>query len=222
MRNYKIAASLVCANMLNIEAEIREIEKSDIEYIHFDVMDGHFVPRLGLHPEMLVAVHSITQIPIDVHLMISNPEKYIPLFVGADIISVHAESTSHLHYVVKMIKNMGIKAGVTLNHATPLNVLDYIIDDLDQVMLMAINPGIVGHKLIPKALDKISDLKKRFSDRPDLIIEIDGGVTLESAPEMIRRGANMLVCGSSTIFRNDDKFDWHVKNLRDVIDKSLL
>lgn len=218
---YKLAASLICADMLRLEDEIRRLEGGGADFIHFDVMDGSFVPRYGLHPEMLKAIKSISDIPVDVHLMVQNPEPYIPNFIlaGADYIVIHAESTPHLHRALKKIKDKGIRAGVALNHTTPLNYLDYILDDIDLVMLMAINPGIVGHKLIPQAMDKIKDLKRKIKHR-NILIEIDGGVTFESAPKMVQAGANILVCGSSTIFNQDLPSDSQLRKLKVHLDNS--
>lgn len=220
---YKLAASLVCSNMLDLESEIRSLEEGGIDYIHFDVMDGNFVPRLGLHPEMLKSIKSITKIPVDVHLMIDNPDFFIPDFVkaGGDIIVVHAETTKHLHHTIKMIRDMGARAGVALNPGTSLHALDYILDDIDLIMLMAINPGIVGHKLIPRALDKISELKEKLANYPNIIIEVDGGVNPESAPEMIKRGANLLVCGTSMIFKPDIEVGKKLKEVRKALDQKL-
>ena len=215
---FSISASIVCGNMANIAADIKALEQSKVEYIHFDVMDGVFVPRLGLLPEMLTAIGSLTKIPVDVHLMVCDPLPYIEPFckAGADLVSVHAESTPHLDRAIRMIKANGVKAGVALNPATPLHVLDYLY-----VVLMAINPGIVGHKLIPSMMNKISDLKKKLAKNPDIIIEIDGGVSFESASEMVRRGASMLVCGSSTIFRSGEKVEARVTALRKKISADL-
>lgn len=200
---YYLAASLICADTLDLKEQIKLLEKGGADYIHFDVMDGVFVPRYGLHPEMLEAIKSISYIPIDVHMMVANPEPYITEFarVGADIFVVHAESCQHLHRTVKMIKEAGMKPGVALNPATPLSVLDYVIDDLEWIMLMAINPGIVGHKLIPNMIAKIAELKQKIGTRQKPIIAIDGGVTFESAPKMMAAGAKAFVCGSSTIFK---------------------
>ncbi|MCK4386467.1 MAG: ribulose-phosphate 3-epimerase [Candidatus Pacebacteria bacterium] len=222
-KSYKLAASLVCANILNLESEIKKLEKGNIDYIHFDVMDGNFVPRLGLHPEILRAVKTLTKIPVDVHLMIENPEKFIPDFVeaGGDIIVVHAETTKHLHNAIKMIRDRGAKAGVALNIATPLTVLDYLLNDIDLVMLMAINPGILGHKLIPKTMDKIKELKEKLIDYPDIMIEIDGGVNPESAPEMIKNGANLLVCGTSMIFKPEVSLEKKIQEVRNNIDAKI-
>lgn len=223
MSKYALTASLVCADMLNLWSEVKRIEEAGVEYIHIDVMDGHFVPRFWIHPEMVAAVRSITNIPMDVHFMTNNPEPYISSFVKAwaDIITVHPEDNPNLHRTIKMIKDSGAKAGVALNMATPLSVLDYVLDDISLVMLMAINPWIVGHKLIPQAMRKIADLKEKLRDYPDIIIEIDGGVTFESAPEMVASGANLLVCGSSTIFRPEWNLKDKVTELRNTIDVKI-
>jgi len=216
-KKFLLSASLVCADFLNLRADISALEKGGADFIHFDVMDGNFVPRLGLFPEMLKAVKSVTKTPVDVHLMINDPEKYIPDFAaaGADIITIHVESTNHADHAVRMIKKLGLKAGVALNPGTSLHTLDYFLDDIDLVMLMAINPGIVGHKIIEKTFDKIANLKTKLADKPNMLIEIDGGVTFETAPKMMAAGANMLVCGSGTIFRpHEDTIDNKLKALR--------
>lgn len=215
-----LSASLVCADLLNLRSEIVALERGGADYLHFDVMDGSFVPRLGLLPEILKAVKNATKIPLDVHLMINNPEKYIPEFAaaGADIITIHAESTNHADHAVRMIKKLGLKAGVALNPGTPLSALDYLIDDIDLVMLMAINPGIVGHSIIEKVYDKIAHLKTRLTNHPDILIEIDGGVTFDTAPKMVSAGANILVCGSGTIFRpHEDTIDNKLSELRMIL-----
>jgi ribulose-phosphate 3-epimerase len=222
-KKYFLAASLICADPVNIERAVRELEGAGIDYLHFDVMDGLFVPRYGLYPELLKKIKTITKLPTEVHLMVANPEPYLEIFAkaGADIISVHPEGNNHLHRTISLIKELGVKAGLVINPATPLNCLDYIIAELDLVMLMAINPGIVGHGLIPGALNKIDDLKRKLADNPEIIIEIDGGVTQESSADMIKRGAKMLVCGSSTIFKASEKITDKVNELRAVIDSQI-
>lgn len=207
---YNISASLICADILNLESELKKIEEGGCDYIHIDVMDGVYVPRYGMYPEIISAVRRISSLPMDVHLMVIDAEKYVNPFIdaGGTIITVHPEACTHLHRTLAAIKRAGAKSGVSLNHATSLSVLDYVLDDIDLVLLMAINPGIVGHKLIPKALEKMAELKRKISEKyPDIIIEVDGGVTFDSAPKMLKAGANMLVCGSSTIFRPDIPVD---------------
>ena len=222
MKKFEITASLICADILNLEKEVREIEKANIEYIHFDMMDGVFVPRFGLFPEILSSIKKITKIPIDVHLMINDAKKYVPILAksGADMIYVHAENDYHLHYTLKSIRENGSKSGVVLNLATPVSILDYILDDLDYIMLMGINPGIVGHKIIPKIYDKIKDVKEKIKDHPNIKIMIDGGVTPDTAAKMVSCGTDILVGGTSSIFRphegtlkeNVDKFRKKVSN----------
>jgi ribulose-phosphate 3-epimerase len=215
-----LAASVICANTLELNKDIQQLIDGDIDYLHFDVMDGQFVPRLGLFPEMLTDIKKITNIPVDVHLMTLNPERLIPDFVnaGADIIVVHAESTAHLDHSIRLIKKMGCKAGVALNPATSLSILDYILDDIDLVMIMAINPGIVGHKLIPIAMKKIAELDNKLSNHKHIIIAVDGGVSFETAPEMLKQGANMLVCGTSTIFKKEKPISEKIKELRKLLE----
>lgn len=218
-KTFLLSASIICANTLDLKTDIRQLEDGGIDYLHFDVMDGAFVPRLGLFPEMLASIKTITKIPISAHLMIEHPDDFIPIFAnaGADMIIIHAESTRHMDRSIRLIKNAGTKAGVALNPATPLSVLDYVLDDIDLVMLMAINPGIVGHQLIPGTLKKISDIKNKLRDYPNILIEIDGGVTFKSAPDMIKIGANMLVCGSSTIFKPGRPISKKIKELRQLL-----
>ena len=225
-KRYHLLASLVCGNPLELYKELHDLEKGGADGLHFDVMDGQFVPRLGLYPEYLKAVKSASTIPVDVHLMIDNPEASIPAFVKMDMtpndnITVHAEATSHLHYAIKSIKDAGIKPGVALNPATPLSVLDYMLPDLERVVLMAINPGILGHKLIPHMLRKIKDLREKLRDYPHIHIEIDGGVSPESAAKMVEFGADMLVCGTSSIYKKDRSLKDTVPEFRAVIESEL-
>lgn len=225
MKNkYYLSASLICANHLEFGKEVKRLEKGKIDYIHFDIMDGNFVPRYGLYPELLSSIKKASHLPIDVHMMTEEPGRYIKEFAdaGADIIAVHAEACKHLHYTLKKIRERGVKAGVVLNYATPLNVLDYILDDLDMVELMAINPGIVGHKVIPGIFKKIADLKEKINaSGKNILIEIDGGVNPDTAAKMIEAGADILVCGTSAIFKPEIPVNVKVKEFRKIIDKEI-
>ena len=223
MKKYTLSASIVCANMANVGQDLLSLEKGKIDYIHFDVMDGLFVPRFGLHPEMLKAITSNTKIPVDVHLMVADPIPYLKSFIdaGATYISVHAESTPHLHRAVKIIKDAGVKAGVALNPSTPLSMLDYVLEEIDLIVLMAINPGILGHKLIPSMMQKISDTKAKIKHYKHIQIQVDGGVNPDTAAEMVKRGADMLVCGTSAIFKKDEKLENRIKELHERIRKDL-
>jgi len=221
-KKYKLSASLICADHIRFGEEIKRLEKGGIDYIHFDVMDGIFVPRYGLYPELLKGVKNITKIPVDVHMMVEEPYRYIKEFAeaGADIIAVHVESCKHLHHTLKMIKDFGVKSGVVLNYGTPLSTIDYVLDYVDMVELMAINPGIVGHKIIPEVFKKISDLKKKIGKR-NIFIEIDGGVNPDTAHKMIKAGADVLVCGTSAIFKPNISVGEKIKELRKIIEKKI-
>lgn len=217
---YKLGASIICVDFVNLGKDLRLIRKGGADYIHFDVMDGQFVPRFGLPPEFLKSIKSVCKLPVYVHMMTTNPEPYLKNFVeaGADIIVVHAETCQHLYRTIQMIKNLGARAGVAINPATPLNVLDYILDDLSLVVIMAINPGIVGHKLIPNMFNKIKELKDKIKNHKNLLIEVDGGVTFETSLKLVKVGADALVCGSSTIFNQIKPIDKQLIKLRKELD----
>ena len=193
---------MICGDPLNLNQAIHDIISADVDMIHFDVMDGVCVPRFGLYPEILVAIRKITDLPVDVHMMVVNPEPYIEIYAkaGADIFYVHVENNPNLHRTLKMIRDFGMKPGVVLNMATPIYMLEYILPDIDYIMLMAINPGIVGHGIIDTIYTKIKDVKKLIGEYAIKIV-IDGGVTPDSSTKLIRSGADILVCGNSTIFR---------------------
>ena len=200
-----IAASLICSDPLNLQLDINELILGKSDFIHFDVMDGQFVPRYGLYPEILSYLKKTTTIPVDVHMMVDNPEDYIDVFrdAGAAYYNFHIEATAHAHRIVKKIERANMKPGIALNPATSISTLDYLIEDVKMVVLMAINPGIVGHKLIPNMLRKITELREYAEKKgnKDLLIQVDGGVTFESGIQMINAGADVLVCGTGTIYR---------------------
>lgn len=217
----KIAASLICSQPLSIDKDLDELIKGKTDYIHFDVMDGHFVSRYGLYPEILTALKQRTNILVDVHMMVSNAEDYIQLYkdAGADYYNVHIESTNQIHRCIAKVKNSGMKAGIAMNPATPINALDWVINDIEMVVLMAINPGIVGHKVIPSIINKTKALREYAiaKGNPNLLIEIDGGVTFETAPKFIEAGADILVCGTGTIFRpQEDTISNKIQQLRNL------
>ncbi len=215
-----LAASIICGNPLNLKADLAALKKGNIDYIHFDVMDGVFVPRYGLFPEYLRAIRSQTNIPIEVHMMVEDPEPYIQDYVdaGATIVTPHIEPLKHAHRTVMRIKSAGVQAGLALNPGTPPSSLNYILEDLDLVMLMAINPGIVGHKIIPRTMEKIADVRKRINATgKDILLEIDGGVTPESGIQMVNAGANMLVCGTGTIFQPPATLDKKIREFRKTL-----
>jgi ribulose-phosphate 3-epimerase len=199
-RTIKIAPSLLSADFSKLGEEIKLVDDGGADIIHYDVMDGHFVPNITIGPLVLKDIRKCTKLPIDVHLMISNPDDYIAAFAkaGADMISVHQETCTHLHRTIQLIKENNCKAGVVLNPHTPLNTLDEILPILDFVLIMSVNPGFGGQKLIPESLIKISKLKTILTERglDHIEIEIDGGVKLDNIKKVIDAGTDIIVSGS--------------------------
>ena len=206
-KKIKVAPSILSADFARLEDEIKAVEKAGADLIHVDVMDGHFVPNITIGPLIVAAARKATRLPLDVHLMIARPEQYISDFVkaGADYITVHVEATRHLNRVVPMIReHKGVRAGVSLNPATPLSGLDHILDNVDMVLIMSVNPGFGGQAFIPSSLEKIRSLRKRIDDLGLKIeIEVDGGVKPDNAAEIIRAGADILVAGSAVFGHKD-------------------
>jgi ribulose-phosphate 3-epimerase len=202
----KIAPSILSADFAKLGAEILDVEKGGADWIHVDVMDGHFVPNITIGPLVLNAIRPLSKLTMDVHLMIENPDLYIPEFAkaGADYISVHVEECVHLHRSIQLIKSFGVKAGVVLNPATPIETLEVILDDIDLVMLMSVNPGFGGQKFIPSVLPKIEKLSKMIHERNlDIEIMIDGGMNEETAPLVVEKGATVLVAGNAVFGASD-------------------
>ncbi|MED4015383.1 MULTISPECIES: ribulose-phosphate 3-epimerase [Sutcliffiella] len=196
----KIAPSILSADFANLEREIKDVEQGGADYIHVDVMDGHFVPNITIGPLIVEAARRSTTIPLDVHLMIESPDQYIESFVkaGADIITVHVEACTHLHRTIQHIKSFGIKAGVVLNPATPVETIKHIIKDVDLVLLMTVNPGFGGQAFIHEVLPKIKEVAQLVKENSlDVEIEVDGGVNEETARLCVEAGANVLVAGSA-------------------------
>jgi ribulose-phosphate 3-epimerase len=202
----KIAPSILSADFSKLGEEIIAVEQGGADYIHIDVMDGHFVPNITIGPLIVEAIRPKTKLPLDVHLMIENPDQYIEAFAnaGADYITVHVEACRHLHRTIQSIKSFGIKAGVVLNPATPVETIQHIISDIDMVLLMSVNPGFGGQKFIPEVLPKIRKVKELAEQKGAVIeIEIDGGVNPETAKDCIEAGATVLVAGSAVYNQPD-------------------
>ena len=196
----KLAPSILSADFSKLLEDIKMVEEAGCDMLHIDVMDGHFVPNITIGPLVVKSLKGKTKLPLDVHLMIENPDKYIPQFVdaGAHIISVHSETCPHLHRTIQLIRDHGVKAAVALNPATPLNVLEYILEDLDMVLLMTVNPGFGGQDFIEFSLSKISALRKMIEERGlDIDIQVDGGIKTDNVKKIVRAGADIIVAGSA-------------------------
>jgi len=204
--SHLIAPSLLSANFAHLEKDILMVNQSEADWFHLDVMDGVFVPNISFGMPIIKAVKNLASKPLDVHLMIVQPERYIKQFkeAGADILTIHYEASTHLHRSVQAMKNEGLKAGVVLNPHTPVAVLEEIIVDLDVVLLMSVNPGFGGQKFIEQTYSKIIRLKQMIVDsESEALIEVDGGVTLENKNFLIEAGADVLVAGN-TVFSSDN------------------
>ncbi len=201
-QNIKISPSILSADFSILGDEIKSLEQAGADLIHIDVMDGHFVPNITMGPPIIKIIRKCTKLPFDVHLMISPVEKYIKAFAdaGSDIITIHPEATDNLKRAVSTIKSLGKKAGVSLNPKTPISALMDVINDIDLILIMSVNPGFAGQSFMGEVLPKVTELRKMINDKKLKIdIEIDGGINFETAPLAVKAGANILVSGT-TIF----------------------
>lgn len=200
----KLAPSILSADFANLAQSIKLVEDAGVEWLHIDVMDGHFVPNITIGPLIVKAIRNKSNLFFDVHLMIENPDTYIPEFIkaGADLITVHAESCKHLHRTIQNIKSFGVKAGVAINPATSLNSIEDILPELDLVLLMSVNPGFGGQSFLELVIPKLEKLREMIEGK-DIEIQVDGGININTAPRVITAGASCLVAGSA-IFGSDD------------------
>lgn len=201
-----IAPSILSADFARLGEEIRAVENAGANWIHADVMDGHFVPNITFGPMIVAAVRQVTQLPIDVHLMIEQPDKYIADFIdsGADWVSVQVETCPHLHRTLQLIKEKGAKAGAVLNPSTSLSTIEWVLDDLDYILLMSVNPGFGGQAFISNSLEKIRRLRRMIDERGlSILIEVDGGVNMSTLADISAAGADVFVAGSAIFGKND-------------------
>lgn len=215
-----ISPSLMCTDFRCLSKQIKILETAKVEYLHCDIMDGMFVPNFTLGTDILKTIRSMTSIPLDIHLMVMDPDRSIDYFEikPGDIVCVHAETSIHLQRTLQKLRSLGVKAGVALNPATGLDTLRYILNDLDVILIMTVNPGYAGQKLVPATLEKISDTKKIIKDSGEsILIEVDGNVNFENAKMMRAAGADIFVAGTSSIFMNHEKISINTNKLRDCI-----
>lgn len=215
----KIAPSILSADFGNLENAIKEAEKGGADLIHIDVMDGHFVPNITIGPVVIKCIRGSTRLPFDVHLMISEPEKYIPDFVkaGSNIVTVSAESTDHLHRAIQGIKELDVKAGVALNPSTPINIIENVMNDIDMVVIMTVNPGFGGQKFIESMLPKIKSMRDVIErEGMDIEIEVDGGINPQNSKLAAEAGANILVAGNA-VFKGEGSIQENIARLKGAL-----
>jgi len=214
----KLAPSILSADFARLGEQIAEVARAGADYIHVDVMDGHFVPNITIGAPVVASIRPVTSLPLDVHLMIEHPERYISEFVhaGADIITVHVEACPHLQRTIRLIKELGAKAGVSLNPATPLSAIEEFLRHVDLVLIMSVNPGFGGQSFIPETLPRIANMRKMLDDRKlSAELEVDGGITADNAPDIVKAGATVLVAGNS-IFRAKEGISQAIQRLREA------
>ncbi|MBN2370600.1 MAG: ribulose-phosphate 3-epimerase [Vicinamibacteria bacterium] len=217
----KIAPSILSADFTRLGEQVREAEAGGADYIHVDVMDGHFVPNITAGPLLVEAVRRVTKLPLDVHLMLSNADGYLDHFAraGASILTVHAEACPHLHRTVQVIRELGVRPGVTINPATPLGAIEEIVEYVDLVLLMTVNPGFGGQVFISSMLDKVGRLRRLLDERGlRAELEVDGGVSVETVPSLRKAGARVFVAGAS-VFNDDASVTENITALRRALEK---
>jgi len=213
----RIAPSILSADFAKLGEEVRAVDAAGADYIHIDVMDGHFVPNLTIGPGVVKGLRPHTEKVFDVHLMIAPVDPFVEDFAnaGADIVTVHVEATPHVHRTIQLIHGLGRKAGISLNPSTPVSALDYLLDDLDLVLVMSVNPGFGGQAFIDSQLRKVEELRRRIdaAGRP-IDLEIDGGINTETAPRAIAAGADVLVAGTATFAGGPAAYEANIRRLR--------
>ena len=216
----KLAPSILAADYRRLGEQVREAEAAGADYIHVDVMDGHFVPNISIGSVIVQAVRGVTALPLDVHLMIEEPERHIEAFAraGADILTVHPEASPHIHRVVEMIRRVGARPGVALNPGTPLSMIEDVLADVDLVLIMSVDPGFGGQEFIEEVLPKLRRLRRLLDDAGSAVeVEIDGGITAETAPRSVQAGARVLVAGTA-VFKEEGSIAENMARLRKSVE----
>ena len=214
----KLAPSILSADFARLGEQIDEVARAGADYIHVDVMDGHFVPNITIGAPVVASIRRVTTLPLDVHLMIEHPERYISQFAqaGADIVTVHVEASPHLHATIRLIRELGARAGVSLNPPTPLGVVEEFLSHVDLVLVMSVNPGFGGQSFIPEILPRIADIRRLLDDRGlRAELEVDGGINVDNAPDIVKAGADILVAGNS-IFKAQEGISGAMQRLREA------
>jgi ribulose-phosphate 3-epimerase len=214
----KLAPSILSADFAHLGEQIDEVARAGADYVHVDVMDGHFVPNITIGAPVVASIRRATTLPLDVHLMIERPERYISQFAqaGADIITVHVEASAHLHATIRLIKELGAKAGVSLNPPTPLAVAEEFLPHVDLVLIMSVNPGFGGQSFMPEVLPKIADMRELLNNRElRAELEVDGGINADNASDIVQAGADILVAGNS-IFGAQEGIGEAIRRLREA------
>jgi ribulose-phosphate 3-epimerase len=214
----KLAPSILSADFARLGEQIDEVVRAGADYIHVDVMDGHFVPNITIGAPVVASIRSVTTLPLDVHLMIERPDRYVPQFVeaGADIITVHVETSRRLHATIRLIKDLGAKAGVSINPPTPIGTVEEFLPHVDLVLIMSVNPGFGGQPFIPETLPRIASIRKILDDRGlHAELEVDGGINADNAPDIVGAGADVLVAGNS-IFKAKEGVGRAMRRLREA------
>ena len=219
MKEIKVAPSLMCANVQNLLDDVVKLDAAGADIFHFDIMDGHFVPNITLGPHIVAALRSATDVPFCAHLMVTNPDYFIPIFVdaGCEIVEVHAESDGELVRSLRLIRSRGASPAAAINPATPVEMIEYVIEEVDMILVMCVSPGYSGQKLIKSTIPKIGKVRELAEKKGlDIDIEVDGNVSFENALEMHKAGANVFVAGTSSVFRGDLSFEEGIRRLKQM------